>query len=501
MAPAHQIPPQTADNRPGAGLDGYRSPLEGRYASAEMRRLWSAQHRIATWRRIWLVVAQAQQDLGLPITGTQLAELRASVEPIPDDFACAAAHEARLRHDVMAHVHAWGDRCPNARGIIHLGLTSQDVVCNADALILREALRLIGVRLAQVIDALGTFAEHWKALATVGYTHGQPAQPTTVGRRAAQWAHDLKLCFDRLVNDLFGDVRIKGLGGATGTQASFLQLFDGDAEKVRELDRKFCAAIDPDDRSTQRYALTGQTYPRVVDSFVLADCAAAAAAVHKMATDLRLLIAKRELDEPFEAEQIGSSAMPYKRNPMRCERACALARFVMHLAPNAYDTAATQWFERTLDDSANRRLSLPEAFLALDGALLIMHNVASGLVVHEAVVRANLASELPFLATENLMMEAAKLGRDRQQVHEAIRQHAIASAGEGRASATTGADALVKRLKHEPLLAGVAIDRALEPERFIGLAVAQTEQFMKSTIEPLRQRYAQALHAKTELRV
>ena len=499
MAPPPQNPPQIPDDAPGT--HSYRSPLEGRYASPEMRRLWSAQHRIATWRHIWLTAARAQRDLGVPITGAQLAELEANLEPTPEDFDRAAAHEARLRHDVMAHVHAWGDRCPGARGIIHLGLTSQDVVCNADALILRESLRLIGLRIAQVIDALGTFAERWKALATVGFTHGQPAQPTTAGRRAAQWAHDLKLCFDRLVNDLFGDVRIKGLGGATGTQASFLHLLDGDEAKVRELDRVFCAAIDPEDRATQRYMLTGQTYPRVVDAFVLADCAVAAAAIHKMATDLRLLIGRRELDEPFETEQIGSSAMPYKRNPMRCERACALARFVMHLVPNAYDTAATQWFERTLDDSANRRLVLPEAFLALDAALLIMHNVASGLVVHEAVVRANLAAELPFLATENLMMAAARLGRDRQQVHEAIRRHAIASATEGRARADTGAAALIERLKREPLLAGISIDRVLDPGQFVGLAVDQTERFLKATVEPLRQRYAGALQTRSTLRV
>ena len=482
-------------------LDGYRSPLEGRYASAEMQRLFSARHRIRTWRHIWLIAAKSQQQLGIPITDDQLDELRAAIEPSDEDFERAAEHEARLRHDVMAHVHAWGDRCPAARGIIHLGLTSQDVVCNADVLIMREALRLIARRLAQAIDALASFAERWKTLPTVGFTHGQPAQPTTVGRRAAQWAHDLKLCFDRIVNDLFGDVRIKGLGGATGTQASFLKLFDGDADKVVELDRLFCAALDPGDRSTQRYTLTGQTYPRVVDALVLADCAAAGAAIHKMATDLRLLIAKRELDEPFEQEQVGSSAMPYKRNPMRCERACGLARFVINLAPNAYDTAATQWFERTLDDSANRRLVLPEAFLALDAALLIMSNVARGLVVHEAVVRANLDAELPFLAIEDLMMDAARRGRDRQKVHEALRQHALEAANAGRAGAGTGADVLLKRLRGEPLLEGVAIDDALDPSAFVGLAVAQTDRFITSSIEPMRARYADALGEQADLRV
>ncbi len=492
-------PSQTPDN-PLTDA-GYRSPLEGRYASLEMRRVWSAPHRIATWRRIWLAAAESQHLLGLPITEAQLAELRTTLEPTPADFASAAGHEARLRHDVMAHVHAWGEKCPKARGIIHLGLTSQDVVCNADALIMREALRLIGLRMAQVIDALGTFSQQWKDLPTVGYTHGQPAQPTTVGRRAAGWAHDVKLCFDRLINDLFGDVRVKGLGGATGTQASFLRLFNGDAKKVAELDRLFCAALDPEDASLQRYALTGQTYPRVVDGFVLGDCAAAASVIHKIATDIRLLVAKRELDEPFETEQIGSSAMPYKRNPMRCERACALARFVINLAPNAYDTAATQWFERTLDDSANRRLSLPEAFLALDGALVIMHNVARGLVVHDAVVRANLAAELPFLAIENLMMQATALGRDRQAVHEAMRKHAIAAAEEGRNTATTGADVLMKALTTEPLLEGIALDKALDPARFVGCAESQTDQFIRAAVEPLRERYGAALRATSLLRV
>jgi adenylosuccinate lyase len=498
MARGTSNPPQPADE--GGPAEGYQSPLEGRYASKEMRRIWSAQRRIATWRRVWMAAAEAQHTMGLPITNAQLEELRATLDPTAEDFAKAAEHEARLRHDVMAHVHAWGDRCPSARGIIHLGLTSQDVVCNADVLILRDALRLIGLRIAQVIDVLGHFAQRWQATPTLAYTHGQPAQPTTVGRRAAGWAHDLKLTFDRLINDLFGDVRLKGLGGATGTQASFLKLFDGDAAKVIELDRLFCASLDTTDPSLQRYALTGQTYPRVVDAMVLADCAATAAVIHKMATDIRLLVAKRELDEPFEAEQIGSSAMPYKRNPMRSERACALARFVMNMPPNAYDTAGTQWFERTLDDSANRRLSLPEAFLALDAALVVMHNVVSGLVVHEPVIAKNLAAELPFLAIEDLMMDAARLGRDRQVVHEALRRHARAAADEGRAAADSGAASLVKRLKGEPLLKGIVIDEALDPIRYVGLAVAQTDRFLRSTVEPMRARYRGALrldHALT----
>ena len=438
--------------------DTYTSPLAERNASPEMLRLWSPRHKFNTWRRIWLAVAEAQHELGLPVTKEQVEELRAVVErKNPDgsvgitdaEIDLAKKYERELRHDVMSHVHVLGDACPKAKGIIHLGMTSQDVVCNADLIIIQQAIRVIEEKTKRAVCALGIAADQTKSIPTLGFTHFQPAQPVTVGRRIAQWAHDLRLIDSRILGWTYVDSTCRGLRGATGTQASFLSLLDGDHAKVDELEHRFLwrmqrlqneeiTRIDDEDEEIHNYQprsrdgcalssdklrqlfedrsfdLCGQTYPRVVDATVLADLASVAAVLHKIATDIRLLCNRKELDEPFEDKQIGSSAMPYKRNPMRCERICGLARFVMNLVGNAYDTAATQWLERTLDDSSNRRLSLPEAFLALDGALDLMHNVASGLVVHEATVRKNLMAELPFMATENLLMECVKLGGDRQ---------------------------------------------------------------------------------------
>jgi adenylosuccinate lyase len=497
--------------------DTYTSPLASRNASPEMLRLWSPRHKFQTWRRIWLAVAEAQHEMGLPVTKEQVEELRANLEVSDQDLEKAAEYEGKLRHDVMAHVHAWGERCPQARGVIHLGMTSQDVVDNADVLTIRQAIRLVSLKVARVQIALGEQATRWRHLPTLGFTHYQPAQPTTVGRRCAQWAYDLSEA------EWGGWPSYRGLRGATGTQAAYLALFDGDTGRVDELELRFLFRVfneldDPglfeSDReqfeaelgslrnggapngvvgSLRNFTnlLTTQTYPRVIDACVLSSLGGVASVLHKIATDIRLLSNRKELDEPFEEKQIGSSAMPYKRNPMRCERICGLTRFVWNLVGNAYDTAATQWLERTLDDSSNRRLSLPEAFLALDGALDLMHNVASGLIVHEATVRANLMAELPFMASENLMMEAVKKGRDRQEVHEAIRTHAQAAGW--RVKEEGKPNDLIERLRGEPLLAGVDLDKAMDPSLYIGRSVEQTERFLKEVVEPLREQYGEQI--------
>lgn len=377
---------------------------------------------------------------------------------------------------------------PTARPIIHLGATSQYVNCNTELLLLREALHLVAAKIAAVIDALGRFAVEHRSLATLGFTHYQPAQPVTVGKRAALWAYDLALALDD-IEVRRAAIRLRGARGATGTQASFLALFDGDHDKVEALDRKVVEKMGLP--GEHRYAVTGQTYPRIVDAQVLNSLAVAAAAIHKIANDLRLLANRKEIEEPFGARQIGSSAMPYKRNPMRAERATGLARFVMSLAGNGLNTAAAQWFERTLDDSANRRLSLPEAFLALDGALDLMLNITSGLVVYPAVIRANLMAELPFMATENIMMAAVRKGADRQEAHEVIRRLSQ-EAGE-RVKREGAANDLIERLRREPMFAEVDLDRVLDPEAYVGRAPQQVDAFVRDVVEPIRTRYAAVL--------
>jgi adenylosuccinate lyase len=477
---------------PMTAHDRYRSPLETRNASAEMLAIWSPQRKFSTWRRIWLALAEAEQSLGLEISDEQISELRAHLDDI--DFDAAAAYEKQLRHDVMAHIHAFGDVAPTARPIIHLGATSQFVNCNTELLLLRESLDVIAAKCAAVIDQLGQFAVKYRALPTLAFTHYQPAQPTTVGKRAVLWAYDLALCLERLETTR-ERLRLRGVKGTTGTQASFLALFEGDHERVEALDRAVCERLGLENS----YVVTGQTYPRVVDAFVLGDLAACAAVIHRICNDIRLLANRKELEEPFESRQVGSSAMPYKRNPMRCERATGLARFVMNLADNAYDTAATQWLERTLDDSANRRLSLPESFLALDGAFDIMRNVAAGLLVYERVIAANLERELPFMATEDIMMAAVKLGRDRQEVHEAIRQHAQAT---GHRMKTEGADNdLIDRLRGDTLFVGVDLENLLRPERYTGRAAEQVDRCVAEVIEPIRARYRSAATSAPELNV
>ncbi|MGP1309717.1 MAG: adenylosuccinate lyase [Phycisphaerales bacterium] len=465
--------------------DRYVSPLASRNASPEMQAIWSPRRKFSAWRRLWLALAQAQKDLGLPITDEQIRQLQANLDVSEEDLAAAAEHEKRLRHDVMAHVHTLGDKAPAARPIIHLGATSQDVNCNTELPILRDALDLVCVKTACVVAALATFAQRWSDLPTLAFTHYQPAQPTTLGKRAATWAYDLALCLERLERTR-DDVKLRGMRGATGTQASYLALFRNDAGKVRQLEAKVAERLGFDDDAV--YLLTGQTYPRVVDSFILSELASLAAVIHKICNDVRLMASRKELDEPFGESQIGSSAMPYKRNPMRCERATALSRFVINMAGNAHDTAATQWLERTLDDSANRRLSLAESFLAIDGALDLMHNVGAGFDVHEATIRANLMAELPFMATENLMMEAVNAhGRDRQEVHEAIRRHAQAAGA--RVKNEGKPNDLIDRLRAEPLLQGVDLDAALDPSLYVGLAPEQVDDFLTRCVAPIRARY------------
>jgi adenylosuccinate lyase len=484
--PACSLPVDAAPGRTGRAdmnpTESYRSPLESRYASAELRAIWSPQRKFSTWRRLWLALAEAQRELGLEISREQIDELRAHLDDI--DFDAAARYEDELHHDVMAHIYALGDVAPGARPIVHLGATSQFVNCNTDLILIRDSLRLIAAKLAGVIDALGTFAAGHRDTPTLGFTHLQPAQPTTVGKRATLWANDFAIALQDVEHRL-ETLRFRGAKGTTGTQASFLRLFDGDHEKVEKLDELVTSKMGwPPDR---RFVVTGQTYPRLVDAQVLGALAVAAAAVHKCCNDIRLLAGRGEIEEPFASSQIGSSAMPYKRNPMLCERATGLARFVMTQAQGGLNTAATQWMERTLDDSSNRRLTLPEAFLALDGALEAMHRVASGLVVHEEVVRAGLQRELPFLATENILMAAVGKGADRQEAHEAIRTHSRSAADRIKAG---GANDLLDRLRREPLLAGVDLDDLLDPSAYVGRAPEQVDCFLAGVVEPIRRRYS-----------
>ena len=463
--------------------ESYRSPLETRYASPELLAIWSPQRKFSTWRRLWLALAEAQRELGLDISADKIDELRAHLDDI--DFDAAAEHEARLHHDVMAHIHALGDVAPKARPIIHLGATSQFVGCNTELILIRDSLRIVASKLAGLVVALGGFARRHRDTPTLGFTHLQPAQPTTVGKRATVWAHDIALALEDVEHRL-ETLRFRGVKGATGTQASFLRLFEGDSEKVERLDELVTDKMGwPVDR---RFAVTGQTYPRLVDAQVLGALAVAAAAIHKCGNDVRLLAHRKELEEPFEEHQVGSSSMPYKRNPMLCERASGLARFVMALAPAALGTASTQWLERTLDDSATRRLTLPEAFLALDGALDVMLRIASGLVVYEAMIRANLVRELPFLVTEDILMEAVRRGADRQEAHEAICRHSREAAR--RIKAEGAENDLMERLRGEPLLAGVDLDEVLDPAAYVGRAPEQVDRFLEEVVEPIRRRYA-----------
>lgn len=460
--------------------DTYENPLVTRYASREMAELWSSQRRFSTWRRLWVALAEAERALGLPITERQVQALAAKVDDI--DFEAARQHEKRLRHDVMAHVHTLGDAVPEARAIIHLGATSCYVTDNTDLIQTREALVIVRDKLAATIDALAEFAARYKALPCLGYTHFQPAQLVTVGKRATLWC--LELLFDLLeVERRIEGLRFLGVKGTTGTQASFLALFDGDHAKVDELDRRVAAAFG----FSATYPVSGQTYSRKVDAQVTATLAGLAESAHRFGSDLRLLAHEREVEEPFETEQVGSSAMAYKRNPMRAERMCSIARFLLAMPAPASQTAATQWLERTLDDSAVRRMVIPQSFLAADALLTLYLNVVPGLVVHESMIARHVAAELPFMATENLLMAAVQAGGDRQDLHERIRTHSLAAVARIKEGASD--NDLIARLKVDPAFPKLDFDAVLDPARFTGRSPEQVEAFLASEVEPIRLRY------------
>lgn len=477
--------------------DRYESPLSSRYASSEMQYIFSPDKKFSTWRRLWVALARAEMELGLPVTQEQVDELEAHADAKFIDYDLAAQKERALRHDVMAHIHTYGEQCPKAMPIIHLGATSCYVGDNTDVILMREALLLVRRKLVRVLAKLAGFAEKYKAVPTLGFTHFQPAQMVTVGKRATLWMNELLMDLDE-VDYRLTTLRLLGSKGTTGTQASFLELFDGNHEKVKALEEKIAAELGFEGV----VPVSGQTYSRKMDSGVLSTLSGIAQSASKFATDLRLLCHLKEIEEPFEAHQIGSSAMPYKRNPMRSERICALARYVMTNALNPAYTAAGQWFERTLDDSANKRLSVPEAFLAVDAILNIYENVAAGLVVHEKVIEKHVREELPFMATENIMMAAVKKGGDRQALHERIR---VLSLEAGKNVKELGlANNLVDLIAADPAfgLSREEILAHMEPKRYIGRCPEQVTEFLEEQIAPVLERYADALSGEgTELTV
>jgi adenylosuccinate lyase len=474
------------------GTEVFEHPLTGRYASQAMRELFSAQRKFSTWRRLWVALAEAERDLGLPITDAQLAQMRAVVDDI--DFEAAQEREREVRHDVMAHVHTFARQAPLAAPIIHLGATSCYVTDNTELMQMRDGLRLIAARLAGVIGALADFARRYKDLVVLGHTHFQPAQPTTVGKRATLWIADLVMDLERVEREA-ADLRLRGAKGTTGTQHSFMELFQGDAAKVDRLEAAIARAFD----FPGVYPVTGQTYSRKVDFNVLSALAGVAQSAHKFANDVRLLSRIHEIEEPFESEQIGSSAMPYKRNPMRCERMTGLARYAIALLTNAAQTAAEQWLERTLDDSANRRLVIPEMFLTIDAILQLYANVAKGLTVHEKAIARNLADELPFMATESILMAAVERGGHRQDLHERLRRHAMAA--RKRVVEDGAPNDFLGRLAADPAFAGIDLAALTAPARLAGRAAEQTETFLTSTVAPILQRYPASLGRTEEVRV
>lgn len=458
--------------------DRWRSPLETRYASAAMQRLWGEPHRIGQWRRVWLALAESERELGLDIPETALAAMRSHLDDV--DLDAAAAYERRFRHDVMAHVHAFGEQAPEARAFLHLGATSAFVTDNADLLIMRDALALTLGRLLDVVGKLRTFATTHAALPCLAYTHFQPAQLTTVGKRATLWVQDFALDVEAMVYRL-ETIRLRGCKGTTGTQASFLELFAGDHAKVRELEHRIARTLGVE----AVFPVTGQTYPRKADAQILDALSGIAQSAAKFATDLRLLQHEGELLEPFESEQIGSSAMAYKRNPMRAERIGALARHVISLQANGAHTAAAQWLERSLDDSANRRLTLPEAFLAVDAILLLAANIASGLEVREVAIARHVNEQMPFMATERWLMLGVQAGGDRQALHEVVRRHSLAV---HEAVAGGAPNDLMHRLAADPAFAGIdhaALASQLDPSRYTGRSREQVGEFVAEFLDPL----------------
>ena len=460
----------------------YHSPLASRYASDYMLRLFSDDSRYQTWRRLWTALARAQHQLGLPITAEQVAELEAHITDI--DYDVAAAREREVRHDVMAHVYAYGKAAPSAAGILHLGATSCYVTDNADLILYRDGLKYLRGQLLAVLANLAAFAEKYAAIPTLGYTHYQPAQPVTVGKRATLWMQDFLSDLEEL-DYLLSTMKFLGCRGTTGTEASFMELFDGDEEKIDEMNRSIAGEFS----FAECFSVCGQTYPRKVDSRVLNCLSSMAQSAYRMANDIRLLQHDRQVEEPFGESQIGSSAMAYKRNPMRCERICSLSRYLMADAVNAPMTAAVQWMERTLDDSANRRISLPEGFLCADAVLRLCQNVTNGLHVNEAIVDRTLREYLPFLATEDLMMEAVKRGGDRQQLHEIIRRHSMAATARMKEGLPCD---LLDRLAADPAfgLTRQELDALMEPKRYIGRCPQQVAQFLAQCAPLLRQAQA-----------
>ena len=473
----------------------YQNPLTMRYAGEAMKNNWSPQKKHSTWRRLWLALAESEQELGLDITEDQLQEMRSHLDDI--DFAAAAKIEAELRHDVMSHVHLFGELCPNAKPIIHLGATSCFVTDNSELVQLRNAIRLIAAKLAHVIEGFAEFAERHKTLPTLGFTHYQPAQLTTVGKRFSLYIQDFIFDLLRLESEM-ETLSFRSVKGTTGTQASFLELFDGDAEKVRRLERMVADKMEFE----RIIPVSGQTYTRKVDFYVLSVLSGIAQSAYKFAGDLRLLANLKEMEEPFGSKQIGSSAMAYKRNPMRSERVCSLARFAMSLPANAANTHATQWFERTLDDSANRRIVIPEAFLAVDAILSLLSNIINGIIVWPKMIESRIMSELPFMATENILMAAVKAGGDRQELHEAIRTHSMEASRQVKEFGRP--NDLLKRIKLDPLFAKVSddLDSIMNPADFIGLAPEQVDAFLKSEVKPVLERYSDsAVAADNEVNV
>ncbi|HIR09968.1 MAG TPA: adenylosuccinate lyase [Candidatus Avoscillospira stercoripullorum] len=464
----------------------YESPLSSRYASREMLYLFSPDKKFTTWRRLWIALARAEMKLGLPITQAQIDEMEQHKDDI--DYEAAARYERQLRHDVMAHIHAYGDLCPTAMPIIHLGATSCFVGDNTDVILMREGLELLRGKLVNLIDRLTKFAMEYRAMPTLGFTHFQPAQLTTVGKRATLWVNELVMDLEELEHRI-DSLQFRGVKGTTGTQASFLELFGGDQEKVRQLEK----LVSQEMGFEKVVPVCGQTYSRKMDANVLATLSGIAQSAGKFATDLRLLSHLKEMEEPFQEKQIGSSAMPYKRNPMRCERICSLARYVIVDALNPAFTSYNQWFERTLDDSANKRISIPEAFLAVDAILQIYLNVTDGLKVYPKVIERHLREELPFMATENIMMDAVKRGGDRQALHERIRVHSVAAGKVVKEEG--GQNDLVDRIAGDPMfgLTKEEILAHMDPAAYIGRCPAQVEEFDRDVVEPIRRRYQAVL--------
>ena len=474
--------------------DRYQSPLSERYASKEMQYIFSPDKKFRTWRRLWIALAETEHELGLPITQEQIDELKAHQDDI--NYEVAKKREKEVRHDVMSHVYAYGVQCPGAKGIIHLGATSCYVGDNTDIIIMTEALKLVRKKLINVIDELAKFADKYKAQPTLAFTHFQPAQPTTVGKRATLWLQDLTLDLQD-VDYVLSTMKLLGSKGTTGTQASFLELFDGDQEKVKLVDKKIAEKMG----FSGCYAVSGQTYSRKVDSRVLNVLAGIAQSAHKFSNDIRLLQHLKEVEEPFEKSQIGSSAMAYKRNPMRSERMASLADYVISDAMNPMLVASTQWFERTLDDSANKRLSIPEGFLAIDGILDLYLNVVDGLVVYPKVIEKHMMAELPFMATENIMMDAVKAGGDRQELHERIRELSMEA---GKNVKVNGQDNnLLELIAADPAfnMTLEELQKTMEPSRYVGRSKEQVEEFLAEVIAPILEENKGILGVKAEINV